>query len=362
MNESSSFDGRKICEGPLYSVTYSTCKRSPGTKHDYYSEGTYWWPNEENPDGPYINKDGQVYPGAFFDHADSVLAVSWAVGTLARACLIQRQARWLGKISELLETFFINPKTRMAPHLKFAQAIPGQCAGRCYGIIDTHHFAEIVLAVEALEAQLPADIVAALREWFAQFNKWLLTSDPGIEERNTTNNHSIYYLVQVAAYARFTRNYQMLEQLRKHYMEITIPDQAAPDGRMDAEIKRTKSFAYSCFAANGLAILCKLLSTETENLFSFATKDGKSISRVMEFLYPYLDGSTDWPHTDIFGFTPEDLKPVSLLFIGSALGVKKYLSLYEALRGPLSGGFELRRDFCVKQPSLWMNSSVPWTV
>lgn len=34
-----------------------------GDKHDYLSQGIYWWPDPAKPDGlPYINRDGQINP------------------------------------------------------------------------------------------------------------------------------------------------------------------------------------------------------------------------------------------------------------------------------------------------------------
>jgi hypothetical protein len=30
-------------------VTTQTCERSAGGKHDFYSEGDYWWQNPEDP-------------------------------------------------------------------------------------------------------------------------------------------------------------------------------------------------------------------------------------------------------------------------------------------------------------------------
>src|SRR6516225_1418802 len=35
-------------------VTAFKCERSAGGPHDFYSEGDYWWPDPEHPDGPYI--------------------------------------------------------------------------------------------------------------------------------------------------------------------------------------------------------------------------------------------------------------------------------------------------------------------
>ena len=41
-------------------VTAQTSERSAGGKHDFYSEGDYWWPNPVSPDSPYIQRDGMT--------------------------------------------------------------------------------------------------------------------------------------------------------------------------------------------------------------------------------------------------------------------------------------------------------------
>ena len=348
--------------GPLYSITYTTSERSPASKHDYFSEGTYWWPDEKKPNGPFVKKDGQVYPGAFFDHANAVLNLSNAVTCLAVAHRVSGESRFADKAAALLETFFLDPETRMRPHLKYAQGIPGHCAGRCYGIIDTHHFAEVTLAVAWIEEVLPANLVAGVRDWFKRFNRWLVQSAFGIEEKAQPNNHAVYYLVQVAAYARFTGDSPILDACREFFKQTIVPEQIAPDGSMPMEIKRTKSFTYSVFALNGMAILCKLLSTGTDNLFRYAATDGRGVEKALAFLFPYLAGSVRWPYTDISEFGPAELRPVALLFGGAVLDVKEYLQLYESLRASHAGRFELRRDICVKQPALWMSGDRPWTV
>ena len=47
-------------------VTSSQCERSAGGPHDYYSEGDYWWPDPENPEGPFIRRDGENIYRSFF--------------------------------------------------------------------------------------------------------------------------------------------------------------------------------------------------------------------------------------------------------------------------------------------------------
>lgn len=46
-----------INEVPI-TVTSYQCDRSAGGIHDFYSEGDYWWPNELDPEGPYVQRDG----------------------------------------------------------------------------------------------------------------------------------------------------------------------------------------------------------------------------------------------------------------------------------------------------------------
>ncbi len=49
--------------GTVYSVMQKTQLPPSGNKHDYMSQGPYWWPDPSKPDGkPYIRKDGQRNP------------------------------------------------------------------------------------------------------------------------------------------------------------------------------------------------------------------------------------------------------------------------------------------------------------
>ncbi len=41
---------KMLSQSPV-TVTDTFCIRSAGGSHDYYSEGTYWWQNPEDPDG-----------------------------------------------------------------------------------------------------------------------------------------------------------------------------------------------------------------------------------------------------------------------------------------------------------------------
>ena len=74
---------RYLKEAPV-TVTASASPRSAGGPHDYFSEGDYWWPDPQNPDGPYIQKDGMSNPGNFNDHRRALMRLSVQMPALSR--------------------------------------------------------------------------------------------------------------------------------------------------------------------------------------------------------------------------------------------------------------------------------------
>src|SRR5215475_7758526 len=56
-----------LSEAPI-TITASSSPRSGGGAHDFFSEGDYWWPDPQNPEGPYIQRDGMTNPDNFTDH------------------------------------------------------------------------------------------------------------------------------------------------------------------------------------------------------------------------------------------------------------------------------------------------------
>src|SRR5262252_10937668 len=75
---------RYLAERPV-TVTASSSPRSAGGKHDFFSEGDYWWPDPANPKGPYIQRDGMTNPDNFVEHRRAMIRLSLAVPALAAA-------------------------------------------------------------------------------------------------------------------------------------------------------------------------------------------------------------------------------------------------------------------------------------
>lgn len=85
-----------------------------GNKHDFYSNGTYWWPDPAKPDGlPYIRKDGEVNRETQSDKFDdrSMAKMVDAVETLALAYFFSAHEKYASYALELLRAWYDNHGT-----------------------------------------------------------------------------------------------------------------------------------------------------------------------------------------------------------------------------------------------------------
>lgn len=136
---------------PPVTVTADSCERSAGGIHDFYSEGDYWWPDPDNPDGPYIQKDGQTNPDIFTAHRESMRRFSRIVGAFSSAYLLTNEDKYVRMALPHLNAWFVDTTTRMNPNMLYAQAIKGRTTGRGIGIIDALHLVEVARSVYKIQ-------------------------------------------------------------------------------------------------------------------------------------------------------------------------------------------------------------------
>ncbi|MFA5292723.1 MAG: alginate lyase family protein [Phycisphaerae bacterium] len=323
---------------------------------DYYSMGDYWWPNPKTKDGlPYIQKDGQSNPDNFTKHRMLVMKLKDAVASLAAGYALEGNEKYVKKAVQLLEVFFLNEKTKMNPHLLYAQAVPGKATGRGTGIIDTLHLAEVTLAIEVLQKStaMKPEILSGLKRWFADYTEWMTTHPYGLAEMNAKNNHSVAYFLQLAAFAKFTGDEKKLEMARKFYKEILLPYQMDMDGSFPLELERTKPYGYSIFQLDNIVLLCQLLRTQGDDIWNYTLKDGRCVEKGMEFLFKYLKDKDRWPYPhDVLYYDQWPVRQPCLLFAGYAMGHPEYLNLWKTLDTDPANP-EVRRNMAATQPLLW---------
>lgn len=337
-------------------ITRKSSPLSRGTANDFYSNGDYWWPNPHTADGlPYVRRDGESNPDNFNDHRLAIRDLRDAVAALAAASKITSKPAYAEKAVALLEVFFVNPATRMNPHLSYAQAIPGVSEGRGIGIIDTLHLIEIPLAIEALKGfgLLPGASEVALKAWFKSYLDWMVTSSNGREEAQEKNNHAVAYWLQVAVFARFANDQSRVTEARHQFTEQFLGKQMAVDGSFPEELRRTKPYGYSIFQLENMAALCQILSTPGDDLWHFKLPDGRGIEKALAYMVPYIEDKSQWAlKPDVQAWEDLPVRQPALLFGGLALKNPDYLRLWADLPAE-TGNDEVRRSLAITQPILW---------
>lgn len=289
--------------GPGFSVT-DKLRIPPGaTAHDYASIGPYWWPDPKKPDGlPYYRRDGDANPerdGPEFDKARTT-QLSGSLRSLAIAYFITEERRYAERGAELVRRWFLDPATRMNPNLDFAQGIPGKVNGRGEGIIEASHFSRVIEAVGVMQpaGAMTDDEHAALRQWYAEFARWMATSDNGIFEMQKSNNHGVFYDYYLSHFSLYAGMDGVAQSVVDAFPAYRIGVQMDRQGRFIEELERTRSWHYAHYVIEGANRLATVAECVDRDLWNYRLPDGRGLADAHEFLARYRGKETKWPFPD----------------------------------------------------------------
>lgn len=321
-------------------VTAYSSPRSVGGKHDFFSEGPYWWPDPANPNGPYIRHDGVRNPDRFVQHDDDLRFFSWIVGTETSAYILTGEEKYAKAAMLHMKAWFVDTATMMNPNMLYAQAIHGICTGRGIGIIDAGQLMDVAQSALILEKSphVSQKEIVQIKAWFSQFLAWLTTHQYGIDEMNARNNHGSWWHAQVASYARLVGDEKVLEICRNHYREILLPNQMAPNGSYPEELARTKPYSYSLFNLDATAALLWILSDNSIEIWNYTLPDGRGIRKGLDYMLPFLNDKMKWTggeDVDHWEDQPE----------------ARQFMLFAALEGNNTGWFDLWKSLVEKNSS-----------
>lgn len=295
-----------------YSVTFNKTKMAPtNDKKDYVSQAPYWWPDSSKADGkPYIRKDGKRNPEIYLLNDRKQLGdLSTAVKGLGFAYYYTKNEKYALKAKLLLETWFINPDTRMNPNLTYGQYIPGLNDGRGIGIIETRGLTDIPDAIALLHGSKSIDdqVINGVKKWYRDYSNWLLTSENGKSERLEKNNHGTNYDLQLVDFALFTGDKALATKVIREFTFPRIDVQFTTDGAQPLELARTKSWDYTNMNLDAWCKLAILSDRLGIDLWNAGSSDGKGIKAAVKWLVPYASGQKEWKHEQIGAFEYGDL-------------------------------------------------------
>ena len=315
------------------SVMQKTKVPPSGDKHDYMSIAPYFWPNPATKDGlPYVRKDGKVNPESRAEAANDTLRarlVGTTVETLALGYYFTRDEKYAEHAAKVLRTWFLDPATKMTPHFRFAQAIPGVNDGRGTGLIEARGLADAADAAILLvgSKHWSAADQQALLAWGSAYFEWLTTSKNGQDEHAAKNNHGTWYDVQAVKWALVLGRMDKAKEICAEAITRRIGVQIQPDGKQPLELSRTASFSYSCFNLRALSALAGLGEHAGVDLWKHRSTDGRSLVAALDFLVPYLGKNPKpWTMQQIHESNDDDVLPV-LRAAAIATGDDRYESL-----------------------------------
>jgi hypothetical protein len=310
---------RALGEEP-YSVVQKTTLAPSGDPQDYWHPAPYWWPDPKKKDGlPYIKKDGQRVPGthmyepagAQYDRTRLQLMFDGTTA-LALGWYLTGRKDFATHGAKLIRTWFLDPATRMNPHLRYSQVRRGHNNDEGYesGIIELKDLYYVLDTVRLLEKSgaFGAEDSEDLKAWLREYLEWLETSKQGKKEVAAVNNHGTYFDLQTAAITAYLGEH---EKLRDIFLraQSRIAQQFTPEGVQPDEMKRSITQHYVFFNLQGWL-----------NIFQLAKAHGLAIgdwdqppqARVAAaFRWIMRHDMEKWPHEQIEPFDTDRAYPLA---------------------------------------------------
>ena len=332
---------KRMKEGP-WSVTSERPKGIELDVHDYYSEAPYYWPNPDNPGGPFILKDGQINAARFTANRTALTAMCDAVFTLGSAAFLLDNPLYGKRAASVIHAWFINPKTRMNPGLDYAQAIPGWNNGRGTSILEGRALIRAIQGMEFLAQTSAWDAKdqTAVRAWFEDYLRWLTQSKLAIDEKKSGNSHTSWWAAQVAAAASFVEDGKLQQTAFNYYRDRIFPHQIRPNGSAPREEVRARSLALSASNLEAFTTVCRIAQVRgAPDLWNAHSKNGATISTVIDYLAPALQDPKKWNKEQAVE-VPNDSLSI-LAFAGMGLKNPDYIALFRKLERPDSAWLSL---------------------
>lgn len=263
-----------------------------GPARAYYSVGKYAWPSEETPDGlPYHRVDCAVNPAAFGDSYDltRLRRLVAECRTLVLADFVLPDDRWLHALTRRLHDWFVDPDRSMEPHLRHAAALPGVNDGMWIGIIEGACLIALIHDLDDLDHRrdsLPRGLAEArdgVREWMTGFADWYRNSGQGRRNAQATNNHGLWYHLQLLTWETFAASRQSADADSLRRLVDIIAPQVAADGGLPQELARPDALGYTLFTLVAFAMAADELERAHIDLLTQPTRSGAKVGDA--FLY-----------------------------------------------------------------------------
>ena len=146
-----------------------------------------------------------------------------------------------------------------------------------------------------------------------------------------------------------------LDSCKGWFKTILLPNQMATDGSFPLELKRTKPYGYSLFNLDAMTTLCHVLSNKKEDLWDYTLKDGRTLKKAVEFMYPFVKNKNNWTfNKDVMYWGEWPVAQPFLLFGYEKYKNEVWLKIWTSLNHNPTNE-EVIRNLPVRNPLIWLN-------
>lgn len=322
---------KKVEDGKVFTIVNKPYFPPGVGANDYVSVSPYKWPNPNTPDGyPYISKDGEVNPESRTKYTDKqkVDNVSDYVKKLGLAYFYTGDVKYPKRVEEIIKVFFLDPATKMNPHLNFGQSTPtpNTPSGSVNGFIETTAFVGMLegFNLAAENGVISTEVVDGMYDWMTEYLNWCDTSDLGVRLReNGTQNHVTHFDRQTTAYRLFLglRDETYLKRAKEYlqkYSPRRLREQVKSDGSQPEELRRTKSWNYTNMNMQGFFQTALMAERVGFDLWNYEENGQVYIKSMIDWFLPYLAKEKAWTWKQI------QKEPVTKIQYCLEMAAKKY--------------------------------------
>jgi len=297
-------DANKLLASPNYSVINKTIIPPGATANDFVSISSKAWPDENKPGGlPWV-KLADTNPDSKSDKVDRqrINDMANTVFTLSQAYYFSDDVKYAAKASSMIKTWFLATRTRMSPHLQYAQTIPGIDKKNSSGVMDGRLIPNNILDSINLirgSAHWSERFDQVMNQWLTQYLTWLTGSKMGHNAAKKTDRNGSWYYLQTTSLAWYLNDTKALSRNIK-FAKGNLKKQFNSKGGLIKELGRSKSYSDSCFSLEGLTGIAIIANKAGKKFWDLPSKNKSSIAKGINYLIPAsIDGNWTDSEEDI---------------------------------------------------------------
>ncbi len=230
------------------------------------------------------------------DNSRYFLEMTSDISTLTLAWFFSKDERYAGKASELIRNWFLNAELNIDNQ---DDEFPNALQYNAISLLDAKGYIDVIDAVAILETSDSWNKrdTGKIKRWFSDYLQWLLVSEAGLYEKSQMNFRGTWFDVQLAGYALFAGNTEIVKQVIEYSIVRRIPGQFDGTGLQKFELSSIESYNNSCINLEGYLVLGKIADHAGIDFWNDPFMPIHIIQAACDFVFGFIGRFDQWPYS-----------------------------------------------------------------